>query len=78
MSKAKYITTTKGMAGYFAVMLWWNTETLSISDGFWEPYESGIGRYVTIEEAAAEGIEWAKCEGLKFIPSGSPLPPECQ
>lgn len=73
MSKSRYITTTKGMSGYFAVMLWWNDDP-----GFWEPYDTGIGRFDTIEEAAADGIEWAQSEGLKFVPRGSPLPPECQ
>lgn len=57
-----YITTTQGMSGWFAVMLWWNPEM----DGFWEPWNTGIGRYATEAEAAAEGRDWAAAEGLEF------------
>ena len=57
--KPCYVTTTKGSA-WFAVMVWWNPE------GFWEPLETGLGRYATQEEAAVEGEEWAEDEWLEF------------
>lgn len=57
-----YITTTTGMSGHFAVMLWWNPDL----GGFWEPWDTGIGRYSNVAEAAEEGREWAASENLEF------------
>lgn len=70
-----FVSVTKGMSGYFAVMIHWNMEDPAMM--FYEPYDTGMGRYKTMEEAAAEGIEWAADEGLKFVPQGSPMPQEC-
>lgn len=56
----RFVTVTYGLRGYFAVLMWWNP------DGFWEPWQSGIGSYVTAEDAAKEGREWAEAEGVKF------------
>lgn len=61
-----YITTTYGISGFFAVMLWWNDEREYGNPPFWEPWTSGLGRYPTREEAAAEGRDWAAAEGLEF------------
>lgn len=58
-----YITITSGMSGYFAVHLWWNTDL----GGFYEPWETGIGRYATIEEAIEEARDWAINEEMQFI-----------
>lgn len=57
-----YVTITWGISGHFAVMVWLNPDM----GGFWEPLESGKGRYATKEEAIAEGREWAKTEELEF------------
>jgi len=51
------------MSGYFAVMMWWNPE-----EGFWEPYQSGIGRYDNEEDAIEEAKWWAQSKGLEFNP----------
>lgn len=64
MSTSKFITTTHGMSGYFAVMMWLNPEM----GGLLEPYETGIGRYATEDEARAEARDWAEAEGLEFKP----------
>jgi hypothetical protein len=56
-----YITVTQGMSGYFAVHVWWNPDP-----GFWEPYQTGVGRYRSIEEAMREAKSWAADEGLEF------------
>lgn len=61
-----YVTTTSGMSGHFAVMLWWNDKDLIGGLGFWEPLETGLGRYETQEQAAAEGRIWAEAEGVEF------------
>lgn len=53
-----FITVDKGMAGHFAVKMWWNGE--EEHGGFWEPYDTGTGRYSTPEEA----YSWAKAEDL--------------
>lgn len=59
--KPKYITTTSGMSGYFAVIIWWNPDP-----GFWEPYQTGIGRYATREEAIVEAKQWAESMRIKY------------
>lgn len=69
-----YITTTYGMAGYFAVQIWWNDENPRC--GFWEPYDTGLGRFTTEAEAAEEGREWAYSERIDFVPAGSSLKTE--
>ena len=61
-SKANYITVTSGMAGYFAVMLWWNPDM----DGFWEPWDTGFGRYADKAQAISEAKDWATAECLEY------------
>ena len=56
------ISVTQGLSGYFAVMYWWNPE------GFPEPYNTGFGRYATVEEAREEAKQWAKDEGIRYEP----------
>jgi hypothetical protein len=56
-----WITTTSGMSGFFAVMMWDGM-------GFDEPWETGIGRYKTSAPAVTEGKQWAEAEGLEFRP----------
>jgi len=60
--RRSFITVSLGGVGYFAVMVWWNPEL----GGFWEPYQTGVGRYRTPEKAIIEGKTWAKDEGLEF------------
>lgn len=60
--RAAYITTTKGGAGWFAIHVWWNPDM----GGFWEPWQTGIGRYATRQEAEAEGRTWAEAEDMQF------------
>lgn len=62
-SKENFITVTKGMSGYFAVMFWWNPDM----NGFWEPWTTGFGRYESKLEAIQEAIEWAEAEELEFV-----------
>lgn len=57
-----FITTTKGGSGYFAVQMWWAPE----HGGFWEPWQTGLGRFATQEEAEVEARDWAEAEGLEF------------
>lgn len=57
----RYVTVTKGMSGYFAVTMWWNPE-----DGFWEPWDTGIGRYEKEDDAIDEGKFIAEDEGIPF------------
>jgi hypothetical protein len=59
--KSNFIGVTgPAISGYFAVEYWWNP------DGFWEPWQTGIGRYSTKEEAIAEARYWAETEGIEF------------
>mgnify|MGYP003426448039 FL=1 len=57
-----FITVDRGMAGHFAVKMWWNDK--EEHGGFWEPYDTGSGRYSSAEEAWDEAYEWAKAERL--------------
>lgn len=60
---ATHITITQGMSGYFAVMVWWNPDM----GGFWEPYDTGTGRYSTAADAEPEAMQWARDEGIKYV-----------
>lgn len=59
-----FITTTQGMSGFFAVMYWWNPDM----GGFWEPYETGFGRYSDEARAIEEAETWAENEQLDYQP----------
>ncbi len=63
-----FITTTQGMSGFFAVHVWWNPE------GFWEPWDTGIGRYSTEERAIEEAQSWAENADLEYVPRPKPTP----
>lgn len=60
--KRPHVTVTQGISGWFAVAVCWN----DASGGFWEPENTGVGRYATREEAEAEGKEWAASEDVEF------------
>ena len=59
-----FITTTQGMSGFFAVHMWYNEEDPEFK--FWEPYDTGMGRYSTREEAVAEAQDWAEMSGMEY------------
>jgi hypothetical protein len=70
-----YITVTSGMSGYFAVMIHWGQldPQDKPEDGFPEPYDTGLGRYHVQQVAIAEGVAWARDEGIPFV-SPKPAP----
>jgi len=59
-----FITVTKGMSGFFAVHMWRNDE--EDFGPFWEPYETGLGRYETREEAEREALLWAENMEMEY------------
>lgn len=59
-----FITVTEGMSGFFAVHMWLNEE--EDFGPFWEPYDTGVGRYATREEAEDEAKEWAATYGMEL------------
>lgn len=61
---APYVTVTKGLRGFFAVLVRWNPEY----GGFYEPWDSGLGSYATAEEAEPEARGWASDEGVEYRP----------
>ena len=66
--KAKhFITVSHGLTSFFATHMWFNEEDLE-GEGFWEPYESGFGRYATREQAEEEAKQWALDWELEFKP----------
>ena len=62
---AAFISVTHGMSGYFAVKYWWNDEHPELG-GFWEPWDTGLGRYPTKLGAREEAVAWAADEGLEY------------
>jgi len=61
--RGKFVSVTEGMSGHFAVTYWWNKEM----GGFWEPWDTGIGRYRTEDEARVEAIAIADMEGIPYL-----------
>jgi hypothetical protein len=59
-----YVTITRGMRGYFAVLLSWNHEY----GGFYEPFNTGVGSYKTAAQAEPEAKDWAIAEEVEYIP----------
>jgi hypothetical protein len=60
-----WISVTSGISGYFAVEMWLNNDDSSMI--FAEPWDTGIGRYATYDEAKDEAMEWAAADELPFI-----------
>lgn len=56
-----YISTQKGMRGYFAVLM------KEDDDGFPSPQHSGLERYKTKELAEMAGRKWSVSEGIPFL-----------
>lgn len=56
------ITVTHGMSGYFAVMMTWNEE----HGGFYEPRQTGFGRFSDKEAAVEEAMAWAISEEMEY------------
>lgn len=54
-----YVTTTKGMRGWFAVLV-------DPTDGLHEPVQTGIGSYGDREGAIDEARDWAVAEALEY------------
>lgn len=60
MDKSAFITVYKPVAGWKAVMYWWNPE------GFWEPWDTSPFAFPNEEGAIAWGKAWAEDEGVPF------------
>ena len=60
----EFITVTEGISGFFAVHMWLNEE--EDFGPFWEPYDTGMGRYATREEAMVEALAWADETGMEY------------
>jgi hypothetical protein len=57
-----YVTITKGMREWFAVLLSWNPSM----GGFYEPWQTHPASNEDKEGAIADGKSWAEAEGLEF------------
>ena len=64
LTSKNFITVTQGMSGWFAVHMWLNEE--EDFGPFWEPYDTGIGRYATREAAELEARQWAEETGMDY------------
>jgi hypothetical protein len=58
-----FITVMQGGSGWFAVEMWYNNQD---DYGFWEPWQTGIGRYATREQAIVEAKQWAEDCDLEY------------
>lgn len=69
-SKKPFIVAELLGSGWAAVHYWWNDKEdfLKPGQGFWEPYNTGIGRYATQAEADEEAKSWAENEGIRHRP----------
>lgn len=61
--RGKFVSVTEGMSGHFAVIYWWN----KVDGGFWEPWNTGFGRYATEDEARVEAIALSESEGVPYL-----------
>lgn len=59
---SSYITVVEGSGGWFVVQVWWNPEL----GGFWEPFQTGIGRYIDKKDAEVEAKDWAEAEDMPY------------
>ena len=59
-----YVTVYESITGWTAVQLWWNDEDKDLG-GFWEPWNTGVGKYETKERAMIEAKEWAEAEEME-------------
>lgn len=69
-SKDAFVVAERLGSGWAAVHYWWNTieNLLKPGEGFWEPWNTGVGRYATIEEADAEARDYAYSEQIRHRP----------
>jgi hypothetical protein len=61
--RGQFVSVTEGMSGHFAVIYWWNKDM----GGFWEPYDTGIGRYATEDEARVEAVVLSTSEDIPYL-----------
>lgn len=63
-----FITVYQPIAGWKAVMYWWNDEDAPFPKGFWEPWQTSPFAYSSEAEAERWGRAWAEAEGIEFKP----------
>lgn len=57
-----YVTVGEGMGGWYAVLCSWSNE----HGGFYEPWNTGVGRYPERDGAVKEAKSWAADEGVDY------------
>lgn len=65
-ARDKWIEVTKGMRGWFAVMMWVHPAENDLPM-FPEPWVSGNDSFIREEDAKLEAIAWAKAENMPYI-----------
>ena len=60
-SKLPYITVIKIGTGYAAAYIFWDKES-----GFFDIWQTGVGRYGEREPAECEARDWAYAEEMEF------------
>lgn len=64
-----YITIARAGSGWDAIMFWWNPE----NGGYWQPWTTSTGRWVSAEAAAHAARNWAQVEAMPFRPEGEQM-----
>ncbi len=61
-AKKPYISVYNPIAGWKAIMYWWNPEL----GGYWEPYQTGMFAHKTRASAVIDAKLWAAAEELEY------------
>lgn len=66
LTPKKFWTVTEGMSGHFAVLIHVNEQDIP-GVPFYEPYDTGLGRYDNREDAVTEAKINAEVDNLPFL-----------
>lgn len=69
-NRTEFVTTYKPIAGWKAVLFWWNTEEFDREFGFWEPWDTSPFAFATEAEAIEYARWWAETEEIRYVPRG--------
>lgn len=65
LDRSPYVTVTKGMRGWFAVLVCWSDEG---GEGLWEPYATHENSHPSRAGAEEDAKNWALNEEVRYIP----------
>lgn len=72
--RVMFVTVYRPIAGWKAVMYWWNDTGDLGPGGYWEPWNTGLSAFATEEAAEHDAQVWAETEGVPYVPRGGSPP----